>query len=290
MTDVALVTGASTGIGNSTALHLARNGYHVFATMRNPSAGQELDQIAKDEKLSLDVLALDVNDEESAQACIDEAVSRSGQIDVLVNNAGVGGGGSIEETPLGVTRDVFETNVFGALRMTQLVLPGMREREHGSIVNVTSVAGRVASPSMGAYVGSKFALDAMTEVLAAEVFRFGIRVALIEPGVVLTPIFTKRDDRQAPPEDSPYKEFADRIGHHFATKLQNPAMPEDVAEVILSALTTTEPKLRYLVGTDAISLMDARDNVSDEEWIAMGRRMSLEEFAAAQEALGVDLS
>ena len=180
--------------------------------------------------------------------------------------------------------------MFGALQMMQLVLPGMRERRHGTIVNVTSVAGRVASPSMGAYVGSKFALDSITEVLAAEVYRFGIRVALIEPGVVLTPIFTKRDDRATPSDESPYREFSERIGHHFATKLQNPAMPEDVAQVILDAITTDTPKLRYLVGTDAETLMSARQKISDEEWIAMGREMTLEKFSEIQSQMGIDLS
>ncbi len=288
--EIALVTGSSTGIGQSTALHLARSGFHVFATMRNPEAGVDLLTAASDEGLEITVLPLDVNDAESCNSCVAEVISQAGQIDVLVNNAGIGGGGAVEETPIEVFRDLFETNVFGALQMMQLVLPGMRERKHGTIVNVTSVAGRVASPSMGAYVGSKFALDSITEVLAAEVYRFDVRVALIEPGVVLTPIFTKRDERATPSGESPYREFSERIGHHFATKLQNPAMPEDVAQVILDAITTDDPKLRYLVGSDAESLMSARQKISDEEWVAMGRKMSLEEFSEIQSKMGVDLS
>ncbi len=142
--EIALVTGSSTGIGQSAALHLARNGFHVFATMRNPQAGVDLLTIASDEGIGITVLPLDVNDLDSCESCIAGVISQAGQIDVLVNNAGIGGGGAVEETPIEVFRDLFETNVFGALQMMQLVLPGMRERKHGTIVNVTAVAGRVA--------------------------------------------------------------------------------------------------------------------------------------------------
>ena len=274
--DVALVTGSSTGIGESTALHLARNNFHVFATMRNPDAGTALLEAAKSEGLRLEVLALDVNDADSCSNCVAEIVNRAGQIDILVNNAGIGSGGPLEEAPMEHIRDVFETNVFGAVRMMQLVLPGMRERRHGTIVNVTSVAGRVANPNMSTYSGSKFALDVMTESLAAEVVRFGIRVALIEPGVIQTPIFSKGSNPPNP--ESPYSEFVERAGHWFGVRLEKPTYPQEVAELIEHAIVTDEPKLRYLVGPDAFSMVQARSELTDEEWLDTGREMSLEEY------------
>ena len=274
--DVALVTGSSTGIGESTALHLARNNFHVFATMRNPDAGTALLEAAKSEGLRLEVLALDVNDADSCSNCVGEIVNRADQIDILVNNAGIGSGGPLEEASMEHIRDVFETNVFGAVRMMQLVLPGMRERRHGAIVNVTSVAGRVANPNMSTYSGSKFALDVMTESLAAEVVRFGIRVALIEPGVIQTPIFSKGSNPPNP--ESPYSEFVERAGHWFGVRLEKPTYPQEVAELIEHAIVTDEPKLRYLVGPDAFSMVQARSELTDEEWLDTGREMSLEEY------------
>ncbi len=274
--DVALVTGSSTGIGESTALHLARNNFHVFATMRNPDAGTGLLETAKSEGLSLEVLALDVNDADSCSNCVGEIVNRVGRIDILVNNAGIGSGGPLEEASMEHIREVFETNVFGAVRMMQLVLPGMRERRQGTIVNVTSVAGRVANPNMSTYSGSKFALDVMTESLAAEVVRFGIRVALIEPGVIQTPIFSKGSNPPNP--ESPYSEFVERAGHWFGVRLEKPTYPQEVAELIEHAIVTDEPKLRYLVGPDAFSMVQARSEFTDEEWLDTGREMSLEEY------------
>jgi NAD(P)-dependent dehydrogenase (short-subunit alcohol dehydrogenase family) len=274
--DVALVTGSSTGIGESTALHLARNNFHVFATMRNPDAGTALLEAAKSEGLRLEVLALDVNDADSCSNCVGEIVNRAGRIDILVNNAGIGSGGPLEEASMEHIREVFETNVFGAVRMMQLVLPGMRERRQGTIVNVTSVAGRVANPNMSTYSGSKFALDVMTESLAAEVVRFGIRVALIEPGVIQTPIFSKGSNPPNP--ESPYSEFVERAGHWFGVRLEKPTYPQEVAELIEHAIVTDEPKLRYLVGPDAFSMVQARSEFTDEEWLDTGREMSLEEY------------
>tara|TARA_B100000700_G_C15020879_1_gene845664 strand:+ start:302 stop:1174 length:873 start_codon:yes stop_codon:yes gene_type:complete len=283
--DVALVTGSSTGIGESTVLHLARNNFHVFATMRNPDAGTGLLETAKSEGLSLEVLALDVNDAESCSACVNEIVSRVGRIDVLINNAGIGSGGALEEASLEHIKDVFETNVFGAVRMMQLVLPSMRERHHGAIVNVTSVAGRVANPNMSTYSGSKFALDVMTESLAAEVVRFGIRVALIEPGVIQTPIFSKGSNPPNP--ESPYHEFAERAGYWFGVRLEKPTYPQEVAELIEYAIVTDQPKLRYLVGPDAFSMVAARESLTDEEWMDTGREMTLEEYARLLRERGI---
>ena len=274
---VTLITGCSTGIGRATAIQLARAGHRVFASMRNTDAGSELKQQADDEKLDLELIRLDIDDPDSVQEAVGAVASRAGRVDVLVNNAGVGGGGSVEETPEELWRSIMETNFFGALRMTRAVLPGMRQRRQGAIVNVSSAAGRLAVSPQGAYTASKFALEAMSEVLAQEVLRFNIRVAIIEPGVILTPIFGK--NASEPDLNSPYVDFALRIGRMFASRLEDPSPPELVAEAIEHALTTDEPRLRYPVGEDAHQFIDGRREMSDEEWVAYGREMSDEEVA-----------
>ena len=227
MTDVALVTGASTGIGNSTALHLARNGYHVFATMRNPSAGQELDQIANDEKLSLDVLALDVNDEQSAQACIDEAVSRSGRIDVLVNNAGVGS--SQDPKPLAEFDDdfwdlTFAVNVTAPYLLTKCTLPSMVEAGWGRIVNIASINAKLPALHGAAYTASKHAIAGLTKATAKEVGDRGVTANAVCPGVTATLMNDKRLEYDA-----------ERTGQSFAQLEENASplgrrlIPEEVA-------------------------------------------------------------
>ena len=187
--DVALITGCSTGIGRATALHLARRGYRVHATMRSPErAGAPLVQTAKDEGLALTVVPLDVMD---AASCA-KALAEAGRIDVLVNNAGLGELGAVEDLDDEQVRRMFETNVFGPLRLMRAVLPGMRAAGRGAIVNVSSVAGRFCYGSGALYSGSKHALEAISECLALEVMQYGIRVAIIEPGFFDTPISTSR--------------------------------------------------------------------------------------------------
>ncbi|OAI43867.1 short-chain dehydrogenase, partial [bacterium SCGC AG-212-C10] len=241
---VTVITGTSTGIGQTTALHLARKGHTVWATMRNPAAGgAPLTEAATTEGLDLRLLALDVDNDDSVERGMAEVFAASGQVDVLVNNAGIGGAKSLEETSDAELRAMMETNFFGAMRMVRAVLPGMRERQSGTIVNVTSVAGIVANAPQGPYAASKFALEAASEVLAQEVLRFGIRVAIIEPGVIATPIFAKGADAFDP--SSPYADLVRRIGRFFTKSLVNPTQPEAVAEAIEHAITTDSPKLRY---------------------------------------------
>jgi len=196
----ALVTGSSTGIGYATALELARGGHTVVATMRNPAGAPELKQQADRQSLPITVVAMDVNSDESVAAGFAEAERTCGPLDVLVNNAGVGRGGAIEDVSIAQFRDTMETNFFGALRCIKTVMPGMRQRRSGCIVNITSVAGRLASAAQGSYCSSKFALEALSEVLAQEARLFGIRVAIVEPGVIATPIF----DKGQALADSPY--------------------------------------------------------------------------------------
>lgn len=251
-----LVTGASSGIGLATALRFARAGHDVVAAIRNPAAAPpELRQA------NVAIVRMDVNDD----ASVAEAVAQVPCVDVLVNNAGIGAGGPIELTPLQTARDVFETNYFGAIRVTQAVLPGMRARRSGTIINVTSVAGRFVAGAHGHYCASKFALEAASEALAYEVRPFGIRVAIVEPGVILTPIFGKHKVDMA--AMAPYEAPVRRLLQFFESQLENPRGPEIVAEAIERAAFTTEPKLRYLVGPDAEMLVRARSAATDEEWL-----------------------
>ena len=286
---VVLITGCSSGIGLATAAHLARSGWRVIATARRPEAALALAQLAQSDHPPAALLPLDVTDAASVHAAVRQARERVGPIDALVNNAGVGGGGAIEFLDLDEARAVMETNYLGALRVTQAVLPEMRRRGSGAIVNVSSVAGRVSLPTAAPYAASKFALEAASEALAQEVAPFGIRVALIEPGVVLTPIFTKRN-APGPDPDSPYWRAQRRLGRFFEQRLRSPTMPEQVAAVIERALTDEPPRLRYLVGPDAEALATARARVSDEEWVRLATIEDDEEyFDAMAELLGADL-
>ncbi len=183
----ALITGTSTGIGLETARLFAQRGYRVYAGARSPAASEGL-QRAVAEGLFITPIVLDVDQDDS----VHDAVARVGPVDVLVNNAGIGSAGAVELMPMEEIRAIFETNVFGAVRMLQAVLPSMRQRRAGAIVNVTSMMGRITLPCHGFYAATKFALSAISETLAMEVKRLGVRVAIIEPGVILTPIWGKR--------------------------------------------------------------------------------------------------
>ncbi len=214
---IAVVTGSSTGIGLATAATLARAGHTVYATMRNPkTGGEELRATAEHEHLPLRITALDVDSDESVKTTFGNIISEAGRIDVLVNNAGIGGGGAVEETPIAAFRATMETNFFGALRCIHAVVPGMRESRSGCIVNITSVAGRFSSAPQAAYASSKFALEALSECLAQEMKAFGVRVAIVEPGVIATPIFGKL---QPPPGDSKYP-HSRRIAELFGLRLR----------------------------------------------------------------------
>jgi len=275
---IALITGTSTGIGQATALYLARRGYHVFASMRNLEKGAVLTDVANAERLPLEVIQLDVDDPISADRAVLTVQQKAGRIDVLINNAGIGGDGAVEETPEELVRAVFETNFFGVMRLVRTVLPGMRQRRAGAIVNVTSVAGRLAISPQYAYAASKFALEAATEILAQEVRRFNIRVAIIEPGVILTPMLTK--GMRQPDLKSPYVDFTLRLHRAFAKRLEPPSQPEVVAAAIHHALETDQPKLRYPVGEEAHHWITGRQSVTDEEWIDFGDELTDHDLAA----------
>lgn len=274
-----LITGSSRGIGQCVALFLARQGYHVFASMRNLETGaQPLLDVAQQEQLKLDVVQLDVTDADSSMRAVEEVKQKAGQIDVLINNAGIGGyEGSFEEMSEEDLRAVFETNFFGVSRLIRLVLPDMRRRRSGTIVNVSSVGGRVAQACMSAFSASKFALEAMSEVLAQEVRRFDVRVAVIEPGVIGVPVEAEED--WAPDSSSPYEEFTRRLIRIYAKELEDPTPPEEVAKVIQHAIETDQPKLRYVVGEDAEAWIKTRQRLTDEAWTDWGQEMTDDAFA-----------
>lgn len=285
---VVLVTGSSTGIGQATALRLARDGNHVFASMRNPEGGTPLIEAREREDLELELIGLDVVDAASCEAAVAEIEGRAGRLDVLVNNAGISMLRAIEETSDEEWQGMFATNFFGPMRLTRLALPGMRARGEGAIVNVTSVAGRMASSPQGAYAASKFALEAASEVLAQEVRPLGIRVAVIEPGVTQTPIFTKGD--LVLDESSPYIDSVYRAVRMFSARLADPSPPELVADVISSVLTAEDAPFRHPVGDDAGKWIAGRAALSDEDWVDVGRAMSLDEYAAQHaEIFGIEI-
>ena len=273
---VALITGTSTGIGLATALHFGRQGHDVWAAVRQPAAATDLRAAIDAERLPVRIVALDVDDPGSVQRGVAEVLDKSGRVDILVNNAGIGGGGPIEDVPVDWVKTLFETNYFGVLRVTQAVLPGMRERRAGAIVNVSSVAGRLAIAGHGHYSAVKHALEAMSEALAQEVQRFGIRVAIVEPGVVVTPIFSKA--KRWADQASPYFDHVRRLLLLYQKQMPHAAQPADAARVIYEAATTSSPRLRWLVGEDAKLLVAGRQRQTDEEYVAGGRAMSEEEF------------
>jgi NAD(P)-dependent dehydrogenase (short-subunit alcohol dehydrogenase family) len=275
--ETALITGTSTGIGYTTTLHLARNGYRVFAAMRDLGKAGALRDAAAAERLPIEVVALDVTAPESVATAI-AAVAAAGPIDVLVNNAGIGGASPLELTPEAEHRQMFETNYFGAVRCIQAVLPAMRTRKRGAIVNVTSMAGRWATPNQIPYSASKWALECLGEALAHEVRRFGIRVVNIEPGVIMTQIFANSSEATRYDKTSPYQPIMRRNGKVFAAGFRAGAQPETVAATILEAITTPDYRLRWPVGDDAIGFVQGRPKISDEDWVAMGDDLSDEEY------------
>jgi NAD(P)-dependent dehydrogenase (short-subunit alcohol dehydrogenase family) len=280
-TKVAIVTGSSSGIGFETSLLLARNGFFTYATMRNPDKSNKIIELKQKERLPLEVLKLNVTDDKSVKEAIEKVANEQGRIDVLVNNAGYGLLGPLEELSIQEFKEQFETNVFGVIRVTKSVLPIMRKQRQSSIINISSIAGRIGFPLTPAYVSSKFALEGLSESMAYELEQFGINVILVEPGVIKT----KFDNNlkigknvstasTANDHDSPYADITEKRLAGFKPRFKNGTPAIEVAGVILNAITSanTPPELRYLVGNDAIKLMKIRKNKSDKQF----RRLVME--------------
>jgi NAD(P)-dependent dehydrogenase (short-subunit alcohol dehydrogenase family) len=285
----AVITGTSTGIGLTSSLHMARNGYRVFAGMRNVAKADALRSAAEAEALPVEIVQLDICDADSVTAAFNR-VQEIGPVDVLVNNAGIGGASPLELTPESEHKQMFETNYFGAVRCIQAVLPAMRERQSGCIVNITSAVGLQATPNQIAYSASKWALECLGEALAHEVYRFGVRLVNVEPGVIMTNIFENSAEQTRYDKTSPYQPIMRRNGKVFAAGFKRAVPADRVAEVILEAIETDEYQLRWPVGPDAKGFMAARHTVSPEEWVRMGDDLSDEEYNGKfAEYFGVEL-
>ncbi|HEX5978548.1 MAG TPA: SDR family oxidoreductase [Nitrososphaeraceae archaeon] len=269
---VAIVTGSSSGIGYATSLLLARNRFHTYATMRNTEKSADIQEIANKEKLPLQVIQLDVNDDASIRNSIKRVERENERIDVLVNNAGYGLVGAFEDLSLEEIKAQFETNFFGVIRLTQQVLPIMRKQKSGTIVNVSSGAGRIGFPGMSAYVSSKFALEGLSESMSYELEPFGIKVVIIEPGVIRTN-FKKNSVMSKKSLDnssiSPYSSIIQKIDSSISSIIEHATPPEDVAKAILHAITSNNPELRYLVGNDMIMMAETKKSMSDEDFRKM---------------------
>ena len=266
---VAVVTGSSSGIGFETALLLARSGFHTYASMRNLGKSKNITEITDKEKLPLQVVQLDVNDDRSVIEAIDKIVAENQKIDVLVNNAGYGLFGSLEDLSIEEIKVQFETNFFGVVRVTQQVLPVMRKQNTGIIVNVSSVGGQIGIPGLSAYHSTKFALEGLSESISYELEPFGIRVVIIEPGVIRTNIINSSIiAKKALDPKSPYFSLMKKLENSFKSMMENATAsspPEEVAKIVLQAVTSESPQLRYAVGNDAITLLQAK-RMSDAEF------------------------
>lgn len=258
-----LITGTSKGIGLEAALAFGRAGHTVHATMRRPLQSPELSDVTAREKLPILVSAMDVDSDESVSTGIAAIQKEHGPIDVLVNNAGVEGVGSVEELPLSEFKAVMETNYFGAIRCIKMLVPQMRQRRNGCIINVTSVAGRVASPPLAPYTASKWALEALSEALAGEMKTFDVRVAIVEPGIIDTAMARRISDGRG---GSPYTQRA-RMATVFSNALQTPVPPSVVAQKILEIAESGTWQLRHPVGPNAVPFIEWRRGMTDEEWV-----------------------
>src|ERR1700736_1467555 len=273
---VALVTGTSTGIGFATAVAFARAGHDVYATMRHPDRAPELASTAAKDTFPIKILPMDVDDDASVVKATAQVLAGGGRIDVLVNNAGIDLKGPIEELPLAEFRRVMETNYFGALRCIKAVVPRMRARRSGHVINVTSIAGRVSVASQAPYAASKWALEAASEALAQEVKSFGIHVSIVEPGVIATPIFDKR--REVPAHTRSPQER--RLNALFNASLKQPISPFLVADKIVEIVESKTWKLGHPVGPDEEPLLALRASKTAAQWVDCHSIESDQEWAA----------
>ncbi len=265
MEKVALVTGSSSGIGLETALSLARDGYHTFASMRNLGKAGELEHAAKKENLAIEVIELDVDKEESIISAIKKVIAKDGRLDVLVNNAGYGQFGCTEDVSVDDFRKQFETNFFSVVRIIQEVAPIMRKQNSGNIINISSVAGRIGFPGSPAYISSKFALEGLGECLRYELGQFGIKTTLIEPGVIKTDFFNSMKVSESK-SDPKYKTLTENILAGLKMMVEMGTAPSQVADVVMKAIHDDEMQPRYVVGTDAAMFMEAKKMKTDLEF------------------------
>ena len=286
---VSVVTGANSGIGRATSIHLASVGHRVIGTVRSIDKATKLNTMAAEAGVEVELVVADVASDESVAAGFAEIFERAGRVDHLVNNAGVGGNAVAEECPSELYLDVMNVNLCGATRCTQQVLPQMRERGSGTIVNITSVAGRIAALAQSPYVASKWALEGLSEGLAQELAPFGIRVAIVEPGVTKSAIFAKNID--APNSTDAYDAHYRRMFQFYAAGMANATDPFEVGRVIEHAITTDEPQLRYPVSGGGPELSALHDRISDRDWLELGMLEDDADYIARfREIFGIDIN
>jgi short-subunit dehydrogenase len=291
---IAVVTGSSSGIGFETSLLLARNGFYTYATMRDTLKSEKIEKIANKENLPLEVLSMDVNNDDSVRNAIHKIIDEKKKIDILVNNAGYGLFGALEDISIADIKQQFETNLFGAIRTIKEVLPTMRKQKNGIIINITSIAGVVGIPAECIYVSTKFALEGLSESISYELQPYGIKVILVEPGVINTNFVSsikfsdKTDDKSQQTlskqekseinysgnnikkkSSSYYSNTIDTFLSHYYPAMKNAPLPKEVATVILEAIKnsskSSEYLFRYIVGGDAKTFAQAKKNMSDSE-------------------------
>jgi NAD(P)-dependent dehydrogenase (short-subunit alcohol dehydrogenase family) len=266
-----LITGCSSGIGFATAGRLAEVGWKVYATARN------VESIAPLQARGCALLPLDVTDEDSMRQAVDEIEQREGAVGVLVNNAGYSQSGAVEAVPMEKVRGQFETNVFGLVRMCQLVLPGMRKQGYGRIVNLSSMGGKLTLPGAGHYHATKHAVEALSDALRFEVEGFGVKVSVIEPGLIRTGFADAAIGSMDGTEDGPYSGFDEAVARATTENYERGPIsrlsgrPEAVAGAIERAISAQNPKSRYVVTPSARLFLGLRRLLPDRAWDAVLR-------------------
>ncbi len=284
---VTVVTGANSGIGRATAVHLAAAGHTVYGAMRDLGKGDKLAQKAAAAGCHVHPISIDVSDDASVQAGFAEVIDREGTVDVLVNNAGIGMNAVVEEVDIDEAKMVFDVNYFGIVRCSQAVLPTMRAQRSGTIVNISSVAGRVAAIAQAIYASSKWAVECLSENMAQELAPWDIKVRIVEPGVTRTALLAKHTDLR---ETSEYADAYRRMFAFYLAGIEAGVPADAVAEVIASAIDDDTDRLRYICAYGGQELVDGRAGLDDTGWIDLGRASSDDDyFAGFEAAFGLDL-
>jgi len=266
MEKVAVVTGTSSGIGFETSLALAREGYFTYATMRDTTKSNKIKEIAQKENLKISILELDVDDEKSVKSAIAQILDQKQRIDVLVNNAGWGLWGCVEDVSVDEFKEQFETNFFSIIRLIQEVAPTMRKQGSGTIVNVSSVVGRIGFPASPAYISSKFALEGLSESMRFEFAPFGVDVIIIEPGVIKTNFMKNMKMAKKSELDTVYKDITTKVVSGVKMMVEMGTPPKEVANTIVKAIKDKKPLPRYVVGNDALMFLEVKKSKTDIEF------------------------
>jgi len=266
MEKVAIVTGTSSGIGFETSLALAREGYFTYATMRDTTKSDKIKEITQKENLKISILELDVDNEKSVKSAITQILDQKQRIDVLVNNAGWGLWGCVEDVSVDEFKEQFETNFFSIIRLIQEVAPTMRKQGSGTIVNISSVVGRNGFPASPAYISSKFALEGLSESLRFEFAPFGVDVIIIEPGVIKTDFMKNMKMAKKSELDTVYKDITTKVVSGVKMMVEMGTPPKEVANTIVKAIKDKKPLPRYVVGNDALMFLEAKKSKTDIEF------------------------